>query len=99
MRRRAAGRPTRKPIRFPRVKSDSICRGQSMPERPREFVPVRIALMTVSDTRTRENDVSGDTLEARVSDAGHLVAERVIVPDDIARIADQLVKWIADPEI
>ena len=70
-----------------------------MPERPREFIPVRIALMTVSDTRTRENDVSGDTLEARVYDAGHLVAERVIVPDDIARIADQLVKWIADPEI
>ena len=70
-----------------------------MPERPREFIPVRIALMTVSDTRTRENDVSGDTLEARVRDAGHLVAERVIVPDDTARIADQLVKWIADPEI
>ena len=70
-----------------------------MPERPREFIPVRIALMTVSDTRTRENDGSGDILEARVHDAGHLVAERVIVPDDIARIADQLVKWIADPEI
>ena len=70
-----------------------------MPERPREFIPVRIALMTVSDTRTRENDVSGDTLEARVRDAGHLVAERVIVPDDKTRIADQLVKWIADPEI
>ena len=70
-----------------------------MPERSREFIPVRIALMTVSDTRTRENDVSGDTLEARVRDAGHLVAERVIVPDDKTRIADQLVKWIADPEI
>ncbi len=70
-----------------------------MPERPREFIPVRIALMTVSDTRTRENDVSGDTLEARVRDAGHLVAERVIVPDYSARIAEQLVKWIADPEI
>jgi len=70
-----------------------------MPERPREFIPVRIALMTVSDTRTRENDGSGDILEARVHDAGHFVAERMIVPDDIARIADQLVKWIADPEI
>ena len=70
-----------------------------MPERPREFIPVRIALMTVSDTRTRENDGSGDILEARVHDAGHFVAERVSVPDDIARIADQLVKWIADPEI
>ena len=69
-----------------------------MPE-SREFIPVRIAVMTVSDTRSRENDVSGDTLETRIRDAGHLVAERVIVPDDIARIADQLVKWIADPEI
>ena len=70
-----------------------------MPERPREFIPARIAVMTVSDTRTRENDTSGDVLEARVRDAGHHVAERAIVPDDIARIADQLVKWIADPEI
>ena len=70
-----------------------------MPDSPREFIPVRIAVMTVSDTRSRKDDVSGDILEARVRDAGHLVAERVIVPDDTGRIADQLVKWIADPEI
>jgi molybdenum cofactor biosynthesis protein B len=70
-----------------------------MPDHPRDFIPVRIAVMTVSDTRTRENDTSGDVLEARVRDAGHLVAERVIVADDAARIADQLLKWIADPEI
>jgi molybdenum cofactor biosynthesis protein B len=71
-----------------------------MPEQPpREFIPVRIAVMTVSDTRNRDNDVSGDTLEARVRDAGHHLADRVIVPDDKTRIADQLVAWIADPEI
>jgi molybdenum cofactor biosynthesis protein B len=67
--------------------------------RPREFIPVRIALLTVSDTRTRENDVSGDTLEARVREAEHHVADRQIVPDDKKRIVDQLIRWIADPEI
>jgi molybdenum cofactor biosynthesis protein B len=67
--------------------------------RPREFIPVRIAVLTVSDTRTRPDDVSGDTLEARVRDAGHHVADRAIVPDDIERIVEQLVAWIADPEI
>ena len=70
-----------------------------MPASPREFIPVRIAVMTVSDTRTRDNDVSGDTLEARIRDAGHVVADRAIVADDVGRITDQLVKWIADPEI
>jgi molybdenum cofactor biosynthesis protein B len=53
----------------------------------------------VSDTRTRADDTSGDTLEARVREAGHHVADRAIVPDDVARIVDQLVAWIADPEI
>jgi len=68
-------------------------------QRPREFIPIRIAVMTVSDTRTRENDVSGDTLEARVREAGHTLADRMIVPDDKTRIVDQLITWIADPEI
>jgi molybdenum cofactor biosynthesis protein B len=67
--------------------------------RPREFIPVRIAVLTVSDTRTRADDVSGDTLELRVREAGHHVAARTIVPDEIAAIVDQLVAWIADPEI
>jgi len=66
---------------------------------PREFVPVRIALMTVSDTRARENDTSGDSLEARVREAGHVIADRVIVHDEIKDIVAQLLKWIADPEI
>jgi molybdenum cofactor biosynthesis protein B len=67
--------------------------------RTREFIPVRIAVMTVSDTRTRENDVSGDTLEARVREAGHHIAGRTIVSDDKAQIVNQLIAWIADPEI
>jgi molybdopterin adenylyltransferase len=65
----------------------------------RKFIPVRIALMTVSDTRTRENDVSGDTLETRVKDAGHMVADRAIVTDDKERIVARLLDWIANPEI
>ena len=63
------------------------------------FVPVRIAVMTVSDTRTRDNDTSGDTLEARIKEAGHMVAARVIVPDDKDKIATQLRKWIDDSQV
>lgn len=63
------------------------------------FIPVRIAVMTVSDTRTHADDVSGDTLEARIKDAGHSVAARTIVPDDKAKIAAQLKQWIADPNV
>jgi molybdenum cofactor biosynthesis protein B len=70
-----------------------------MADSTREFVPVRIAVMTVSDTRTRANDTSGDTLEARIKDAGHVVADRVIVPDEKDVIAAQLRKWIAEPTI
>ncbi|MSP93775.1 MAG: molybdenum cofactor biosynthesis protein B [Alphaproteobacteria bacterium] len=65
----------------------------------RPFIPVRIAVMTVSDTRTRENDTSGDTLEARIKEAGHIIADRAIVHDEEKQIVEQLLKWIADPEI
>jgi molybdenum cofactor biosynthesis protein B len=70
-----------------------------MPDQFREFIPARIAILTVSDTRTRENDVSGDTLEARVRDAGHIVAARSIVPDDQGSIVQQLRSWIDDPDV
>ena len=63
------------------------------------FVPVRIAVMTVSDTRTFADDKSGDTLAARIADAGHILAARVIVTDDQAKIAAQLRQWIDDPAI
>ena len=70
-----------------------------MAESTREFIPVRIAVMTVSDTRTRANDTSGDTLEARIKDAGHIVADRVIVHDDKDAIVAHLRKWIKDPAV
>ncbi|MDE2134051.1 MAG: molybdenum cofactor biosynthesis protein B [Alphaproteobacteria bacterium] len=63
------------------------------------FVPVRIAVMTVSDTRDASNDTSGDTLVARIADAGHVLAARTILPDDRTRIAAQLRAWIDDPAI
>jgi molybdenum cofactor biosynthesis protein B len=63
------------------------------------FVPVRIAVMTVSDTRTKADDVSGDTLAKRITDAGHELAARKIVRDDQGAIARQLKEWIADPSI
>jgi molybdenum cofactor biosynthesis protein B len=63
------------------------------------FVPVRIAVMTVSDTRNAGNDVSGDTLVARIKSAGHELAARTIVPDDQKAITKQLEAWIADATI
>ena len=65
----------------------------------RPFLPVRIAVLTVSDTRTPADDRSGDTLAERLTTAGHLLAARAIVPDDRTRIAGQLGAWIADPGI
>ena len=65
----------------------------------RPFIPVRIAVMTVSDTRSRHDDKSGDTLAARIVEAGHIIADRVIVRDDVKEISTQLKRWTADPEI
>lgn len=65
----------------------------------RAFLPVRIAVLTVSDTRTPQDDKSGDTLVARLQDAGHSLAARGIIPDDRADIAAQLQTWCADPDI
>ena len=65
----------------------------------RAFVPVRIAVLTVSDTRDASNDTSGDALEARIKEAGHILADRKLLRDDRAQIALQLRRWIEDPEI
>ena len=65
----------------------------------REFVPVRIAVLTVSDSRSLADDRSGDTLVERLTTAGHLLAAREIVRDDRAVIAAQLRGWIADPGV
>lgn len=64
-----------------------------------EFLPVNIAVLTVSDTRTLDDDRSGDTLVERLAAAGHRLADRAIVKDDAGLIAEQFRKWIADPEV
>ncbi|MEJ6396874.1 molybdenum cofactor biosynthesis protein B [Yoonia sp. 208BN28-4] len=64
-----------------------------------EFLPVRIAVLTVSDTRTQADDKSGDTLAQRIDDAGHQIAARMILPDDRDAIAAQLRVWCNDPNI
>ncbi|MEM9496970.1 MAG: molybdenum cofactor biosynthesis protein B [Pseudomonadota bacterium] len=64
-----------------------------------EFVPVRIALMTVSDTRNASDDRSGDVLAGRIETAGHVLVERTILRDERADISAQLRLWINDPEI
>jgi molybdopterin adenylyltransferase len=65
----------------------------------RSFLPVRIAVLTVSDTRTLADDRSGDTLVARLTEAGHVLAAREIVPDDADAIVARLHAWIDDPEV
>ncbi len=65
----------------------------------RQFQPVNIAILTVSDTRTSRNDTSGDALAERIARAGHRLVARAIEPDDPDRIEGQLRIWIADPAI
>ena len=64
-----------------------------------EFIPVRIAILTVSDSRSLEQDRSGQVLVDRLQAAGHILADRKIMPDERADIADQLRAWIADDVI
>lgn len=65
----------------------------------KEFIPVRIAVLTVSDTRGLSEDRSGDTLVERLTAAGHVLAARDIVTDDRDRIAARLRDWVADPGV
>jgi molybdopterin adenylyltransferase len=65
----------------------------------REFVPVRIAVLTVSDTRGPAEDRSGDTLVERLTAAGHVLADRAIVRDEAAEIEARLRRWVADPGV
>lgn len=65
----------------------------------KDFIPVRIAVLTVSDTRSLAEDRSGDTLVERLTTAGHVLAARDIVTDDRARIAARLRDWVADPGV
>lgn len=65
----------------------------------RQFIPVNIAILTVSDTRTEADDKSGHTLVERLGEAGHRLADKVIVPDDKYQIRAVVSRWIADPDI
>jgi molybdopterin adenylyltransferase len=63
------------------------------------FIPVRIAVLTVSDTRTLVDDRSGDVLVERLQEAGHSLAARAIVRDDVKAIGDQIKAWVADQQV
>lgn len=65
----------------------------------RPFHPVHIAVLTVSDTRTQADDRSGDVLCQRLQDAGHALAARAIVKDDVPAIVGQFRMWIDDPAV
>jgi molybdenum cofactor biosynthesis protein B len=65
----------------------------------RQFIPLRIAVLTVSDTRKLEDDKSGSTLVERLEKTGHTLADRKIVTDDVRKIRAQVKKWIADKKI
>jgi molybdenum cofactor biosynthesis protein B len=65
----------------------------------RHFIPLNIAVMTISDTRTEENDKSGNRLKKLLQEAGHQLSEKVIVPDNIYRIRAEISRWIVDDQI
>ncbi len=65
----------------------------------RTFIPVRIAILTVSDTRTPKTDKSGPLLVSMLQEAGHELAEHAIVEDDPKAIKKQVKRWIKDPEV
>jgi molybdenum cofactor biosynthesis protein B len=63
------------------------------------FIPVRIAVATISDSRDASNDTSGDTLAARIEAAGHVLAARTIIRDEMSAIEAQLRAWISAPDV
>lgn len=65
----------------------------------KDFIAVRIAVLTVSDTRSLTEDRSGDVLVSRLEATGHILADRKIIRDERAEIAQQLRDWCADPQI
>lgn len=65
----------------------------------RDFIPLNIAVLTVSDSRTHETDTSGNVLVERIEKAGHVVAARRIVSDDVVHIRGALKTWISDSNI
>jgi len=69
------------------------------PTSKREFIPIRIAVITISDSRTEETDTAGKALVDRLIKAGHRLAEKCIVKDNVYEIRAKLSAWIADPDV
>ena len=65
----------------------------------RQFIPINIAILTVSDTRTLEDDKSGKVLKDRITRSGHVIASSCIVPDEKNQIVTILEKWVSDKSI
>ncbi len=65
----------------------------------KQIVPIRIAILTVSDSRTQADDTSGDALVERLTQAGHALVEKLILPDDKYIIRAAVSRWIADKEV
>ncbi len=70
-----------------------------MAKQKRPFLPLNVAVLTVSDTRTRENDTSGDAIQAALETAGHKVVARDLLRDDVAGLRERFAGWIADAGI
>lgn len=64
-----------------------------------DFIPLNIAVLTLSDTRTPETDTSGDALVSLLGEAGHTLATRELIPDDVYRMRAVVSGWIADPSV
>ena len=64
-----------------------------------DFLPLRISILVVSDSRTEETDTSGKILTERLTEEGHILAEKCIVPDDVYQIRAVLSRWIVDPAV
>jgi molybdenum cofactor biosynthesis protein B len=65
----------------------------------RQFVPMRVAVLTVSDTRTQADDRSGAVLVERIAKAGHSLADRAIVADEVVAIREKVQAWLDDPKV
>ena len=65
----------------------------------KQFVPLKFAVLTISDTRSLKDDKSGALLVQRIVSAGHFISERSLVPDDVQAIRARVKAWIADPMI
>src|ERR1043166_256209 len=84
---------------IPPVSGEELERPMPGIDESRDFIPLKIAVLTVSDTRSLAEDKSGATLAERIGKAGHTVADRGLVPDNVEAIRVRVQAWIDDPAI